>query len=279
MANIAQGIGAGLNNFAGATARAASRANGVSAAAQSAQGTFNAGQAAIANGLGTDRLAEQYNFNAAQAAAANAFTEQMWDKSAGWNEMMWQRSADWNERMFNKQMDFNSSEAEKAREFMKEMESTKYQRAITDMRSAGLNPILAVTGGGISTGSGGASAASVGGPSIGAPSMSGASGQMASGGVLNGISASESSYTGQMEYMGGMLGLLSAAIGGISSAMSAMGGMGNFGREFASAIGDIFNKGIKGNPTEERQHTYDRGKEGTYENSYKKRWQDYWNRQ
>lgn len=263
MANIASSIGAGLNNFAGASARAASKANGVSAAAQSAQGAFNGGQAALANGIGTDRLAEQYAFNAAQAASANQFTIDMWDKAAAWNEMM-----------FDRQAEFNSKEAQKNRDWLMQMDNTKYQRAIGDMRTAGLNPILAVTGGGISTMSGGGGAASVS-----APSMGGATGHAASGGVMNGVAASESAYSGQMEYMGGMLGLLSAAIGGISSAMQAMGGMGNFGREFASAIGDIFNQGVKGNPTEERKTTKDIGKEGTYEHNYKQKWQDYWNRQ
>lgn len=226
MANIASSIGAGLNNFAGASARAASKANGVSAAAQSAQGAFNGGQAAIANGIGTNRLAEQYAFNAAQAASANQFTMDMWDKAAAWNEMM-----------FDRQAEFNSKEAQKNRDWLAQMDNTKYQRAITDMKSAGLNPVLAVTGGGISTMSGGGGAASVS-----APSMGGASGHAASGGVMNGINASEGNYTGQMDYMGGMLGLLSAAIGGISSAMSAMGGMGKFGEELAKEIGNIFNQ-------------------------------------
>ena len=261
--NIASSIGTGLNNFATHTAKAASRANGVSQAAQSAQGAFNQGSANIANNLGTDRLSEQYAFNAAQAQAANQFTSDMWDKAAAWNEMM-----------FDRQAEFNSKEAQKNRDWLLQMDNTKYQRAIGDMKSAGLNPVLAVTGGGISTMSGGGGSASVS-----APSMGGASGTSASGGVLNGVSASESSYSGQMEYMGGMLGLLSAAIGGISSAMSAMGGMGKFGQELGNALGDIFNSGTKGNPTEERKTTKDIGKDGTYEHNYKQRWQNYWNRQ
>ena len=187
-------------------------------------------------------MAEQYNFNAAQAAMANDFTNTMWNQAAEWNEAQWEKTAAWNEAMMQKQMDFNAAEAEKNRAWQKQMRETAYQTAVSDMEKAGLNPILAVTGGGISTGSLGGSAASIGGTSIGAPSMSGATGQSASGGLMNGISANESSYTGQMEYMGGMLGLLSAGLSGISSALSAFGDMGEIGINLSDALSKVLGK-------------------------------------
>lgn len=63
---------------------------------------------------------------------------------------------------FNSANAFSASEAEKSREWQEYMSNTSYQRAVKDLQSAGLNPILAVTNGGASTPSG-ASAHSVSG--------------------------------------------------------------------------------------------------------------------
>lgn len=245
MANItsaiqqgAESMAAGIRQFSNYSAKAASNANGVSATAQAAQGNFNAGQANLSNSIGSERIAEQYQYNAAQTALANqlnmdmwnrtaGWNEAMWDKQASWQEMMWEKAAAWNEMMQKRQMDFNSSEALKNRQWQQMMAETSYQRAVKDMSAAGLNPILAATGGGISTGSGGGSAASIGGTSMGAASTAGTSmsplsSHSASGGLLNANMASEGNYQGQMEYMGGMLGLLSAGLNGLSTALSVM---------------------------------------------------------
>lgn len=269
----ASGIAAGIQNAAGYSARAAARANGVSAGAQAAQGSFNQASANNANAIGDERIAQQYGFNSGQAAMANDYTSMMWDKSAAWNEMM-----------FERQMEFNREQAQAQRDWEEHMRATAYQTAVKDMESAGLNPILAVTGGGIQTGSGSGGAASVG-----LPQMSGATGAMASGGLLQGNQASEGNYTGQMEYMGGMLGLLSAGLNGLSTALSVMGQNKDISVIIENMIPELFT-GVKDdikdrtNPkgnSEQYGHyrSDDFGNRNTYEKQYKGHWTDYWERQ
>ena len=219
LSNIGKSLGNAIANVGNYTAQAASRANGVSFAAQAAQGAFNQASADVANAFNLESMASQYGYNSAQAAEANAFTQQMWDRAAAYNT-----------EMFERQMAYNSEQAQINRDFQKEMDSTKYQRAIKDMKKAGLNPILAVTSGIGASGAGGSNA------SVSAPQMGSASGAMASGSALSGAQASEGNFTGQMEYMSGILGLISAAIGGFSSAFSSLGSLGDLGESLGSAL-------------------------------------------
>lgn len=208
---VASAVGQGLQQAASHSARAAATANGVTAGLQKNQGTFNQASANNANSIATDRIAQQWGFNSAQAAQANQFSMDMWQRSA----------------------DFNAEQAQIQRDWLERMDNTKYQRAIKDMESAGLNPILAVTGGGISTGTGSGSAASI----------NPISGQQASGSVLQGMAASEGMGSGQMEYMGGLLGLLSAGMSGLSSAIKAFSEMGLKDKDVADVIVQIMGDG------------------------------------
>lgn len=70
----------------------------------------------------------------------------------------------------NAAMSYNSAEALANRNFQERMSNTSYQRAVEDMRKAGLNPILAYANGGASTPGG--SGATITGASMGMPSSS-----------------------------------------------------------------------------------------------------------
>ncbi|UIB81449.1 DNA pilot protein [Flyfo microvirus Tbat2_130] len=86
------------------------------------------------------------NANSASAAIA--------DNNNRFQENMWYLSSAWNAQEAEKARTFNHNEADLQRDWQTEMSNSSYQRAVTDLKKAGLNPMLAYTQGGAGTPSG-----------------------------------------------------------------------------------------------------------------------------
>lgn len=181
--------GAGLVGAAGKTASAANTANNWSLKGQQNAMGFNASQSAAANALNTAYLQSQQAFNDYQAALANQTQQDTWNKTA----------------------EYNSAEAQKNRDWQEYMSSTAYQRAVKDLRAAGLNPILAAMNGGASMGNGATA------------TQGNISAAMASSGLQSGAMNSVGGFQGIMENTSGALAIAGAIADGFRNISNAFG--------------------------------------------------------
>lgn len=124
-----------------------------------------------------------YQYQNAEGERQSQFNQRSMLEQMGYNTLGAIMQGVYNHIENSVAMNFNSTEAMKNREWQEHMSNTAYQRAVEDMRKAGLNPILAFQNGGASTPGG--SAGTISGASMGAPSSSALGVSRASGFVPN----------------------------------------------------------------------------------------------
>lgn len=287
MSNTATGF---INDVYSYGNTGSSMANAVSYGAQQNQFDYNSEQAQEAYNRQIDLASMQMAYNSAQAADQRAYNEAMWQKQVEANRenMLAQQAYNHAEAILarefssqeaEKNRSFQSAEAALAREFSKEealalrkwqekMSNTSYQRAVQDMKLAGINPILAYAQGGASTPGGGMGQSSSASGSMASTSMASsglanssmASSGMASMGQVGAPSASGSNFTGQGNNMSENLAIMGAIASTFGQGMSALAESFNLkdaGESIVNGIMKLLGKDV----------TYENGKD-QYGNTY-----------
>lgn len=136
-----------------------------------------AGQSVSESGVNREQNLQDWN-SMLGAIQENMKSQQKFNRRSvyeqmGYNTMAAITQGVYNQISNNAAMNYNSAEAAKNRAWQEQMSNTAYQRAVEDMRKAGINPILAYQQGGAST-PGGAQG-TISGASMGLQSSSAAS--------------------------------------------------------------------------------------------------------
>lgn len=133
-------------------------------------------------------LQQAYGYQTAEGIAQQKYNQKSMLQQMGYNTMQAIMQGVYNHIENTAAMNYNSAEALANREFQERMSNTSYQRAVEDMKKAGLNPILAFANGGASTPGG--SGATISGASMGLASSSALGVSRSSGFVPNSYSSS-----------------------------------------------------------------------------------------
>jgi hypothetical protein len=203
--NIAGNVANTIGTFAGAAKNIAGAFGGwgQTGNSQSSGGSIQQGGGHSASGSqsGTniqqvdEWLKQAYAYQGQEAAMQGKYNSQSMLKQMGYNTLQAIMQGVYNHIENGVAMNYNSAEALANREWQEHMSSTAYQRAVEDMKKAGLNPILAYANGGASTPGG--SAGTISGASMGLASSS-ALGVSRSGGFVP--NAYESSSWSQSDW-------------------------------------------------------------------------------
>lgn len=138
-------------------------------------------------------LSQAYAYQNGEAKTVGSYNRGSMLMQMGYNTLQAIQQGIYNHIEATTAMNYNSAEALANREWQERMSNTSYQRAVADMRAAGLNPILAFSNGGASTPGG--SAGTISGASMGLASSSALGLSRSSGFVPNSYSSESWSYS------------------------------------------------------------------------------------
>lgn len=194
--DIVNAMSDAINSFATTNAKAAAAANAQQWAMFKQQMAYNQQEAQTNRDFNAQQADLSRQFSADQAQIANAFTENMWGKAAEYNLTNAREARAW-----------SAEQAQLNRDWQERMDNTQVLRRMQDLKSAGINPILA---GGLAAGTpSGAMGTTT------APTMGSATGQQASSANASGSAASAGLPSAYMENTSNELALFGAAINAI----------------------------------------------------------------
>ena len=193
LGNVASSIGSITNavkNVAGSFGGWGNESSGQSSGGSTSQGGGTS-QSGSQSGTNDEQIAkylqQAYGYQSAEGIAQQKYNKKSMLQQMGYNTLQAIQQGIYNHIENTAAMNYNSAEALANRQFQERMSSTAYQRAVEDMKKAGLNPILAFANGGASTPGG--SAGTISGASMGLASSSALGVSRSSGFVPNSYSS------------------------------------------------------------------------------------------
>jgi hypothetical protein len=206
-----------------------------------------------------DWLKQAYAYQGQEAAMQGKYNSQSMLKQMGYNTLQAIMQGVYNHIENSVAMNYNSAEALANREWQEHMSSTAYQRAVEDMKKAGLNPILAFSNGGASTPGG--SAGTISGASMGLASSSALGVSRSGGFVPNAYSSSswsKSDWYNAAQSWQQMLSTTQMTPYGLMKTLTKVG------NDTSEAIKDATAKTEKGKGVEQGRSIKPQDKTGSY---------------
>lgn len=185
-------------------------------------------------------LQQAYNYQTGEAKMVGDYNQGSMLKQMGYNTLQAIMQGVYNHIENVTAMNYNSAEALANREWQERMSNTSYQRAVADMKAAGLNPILAFSNGGASTPGG--SAGTISGASMGLASSSALGLSRSSGFVPNSYSSqswSTSDWYNAAQAWSQMLSSSQMTPYGLQKTLT------NIGNDVNKGVKSAVNEGIK----------------------------------